>query len=471
MDGSPDGSISLQPGLSPVTETVLIILFVIFVILGAYFAGSESCFSAMNKIRMKSRAENEGDKKAKNAMFIANNFERALTTLLIGNNITHIAAASVATLYVTKKFSGPSVDQDAVTLISTFVTTGIVFLFSEMIPKSFANDRADSMAMSCAASLRALMKVLAPFVAFFTAISDFFSKLFKAEEDPSITEDELVQIIENAEKQDVINDEQSDLLKSVLEFPDKTAEDVMTMRNDIVHLDIHLSNRALIEAIKTIPHSRILITNGSLDNVVGVLPIRRFLRAYRQDKRVDKRTVMLKPHFINCTDSIQELLDSMRQHKIYLGIVKDRDGHVAGVVTIEDFLEELVGEIWDEEDIVDFDFYKLGGNKFSVAAKLKTAEVFERMGIKMEDSRIAGYTLGVWVTQRFGRLPEKDESFIYDHCEITIDKVSKTRILSCIIHLMDDEELAERLAELEEEADPEKKEHSRGRDNSEEDEK
>ncbi|MCQ2427619.1 MAG: hemolysin family protein [Clostridia bacterium] len=425
------------------TETVLIVLFVVFVILGAYFAGSESCFSAMNKIRMKSRAENDGDKKAKNAMFIANNFERALTTLLIGNNITHIAAASVATLYVTEKFADGQVSGDTLTLISTFVTTGIVFLFSEMIPKSFANDRADSMARVCAASLRSLMKLFSPLVAFFTAISDFFTKLFKAEEDPSITEDELVQIIETAEEQDVINDEQSDLLKSVLEFPEKTAEDVMTMRDDIVYLDVHLSNQELIEAIKTIPHSRIPIVNGSLDNVVGVLPIRKFLRAYRQDKRVDKRTVMLKPHFINCTDSIQELLDSMRQHKIYLGIVRDSDGKVAGVVTIEDFLEELVGEIWDEEDVVDFDFYKLGGNRFNVSASLYTADVFAKIGIPLKDRRIGAYTVGVWVAQYFGRLPEADESFIYENLEITIDKVSSTRVLSVIIHLLDEEDLEE----------------------------
>ena len=140
MGDSPDGS-------SILFDTVLIILFVIFVILGGYFAGSESCFSAMNKIRMKSRAENDGDKKARSAMYIANNFERALTTLLIGNNITHIAAASVATLYFTRRFeySDSGLSQDSLTLISTFVTTGIVFLFSEMIPKSCANDRADSM--------------------------------------------------------------------------------------------------------------------------------------------------------------------------------------------------------------------------------------------------------------------------------------------------------------------------------------
>ena len=223
----------------------------------------------------------------------------------------------------------------------------------------------------------------------------YFSKLFKAGDDPSITEEELYEIIDTAEKQDVINDEQSDLLKSVLDFSDTTAGDVMTMRDDIVYFDIMLSNRQLIDRIKEIPHSRILITNGSLDNVIGVLPIRKFLRAYMKDRKVDKRSVLLKPSFVRTTDNIRQLLDTLRQHKIYLAIVKDDVGKVAGVVTIEDFLEELVGEIWDEEDVVDYDFYKLGGNRFSVSARLRTGEAFERMGVELDDPRIAGYTVGV----------------------------------------------------------------------------
>ena len=424
-----------------------LVIFVILVILGGYFAGSESCFSAMNKIRIKKKAENDGDKRAKNAMYISNTFDRAITTLLIGNNITHIAAASVATLFVTLQSSHghfQSIDEDALTLLTTVITTGIVFLFSEMIPKSLANDRSDTMALSLAPSLLLLMKAFSPLVSFFTHIANVFTRLFKDDEDPSFTEEELKEIINTAEEQDVINNEQSDLLKSVLDFPETYASDVMTMRDDIVHLDIRLSNREMIDRIKSIPHSRILITDKTIDNVVGVLPIRRFLRAYMKNPKVDKRSVMYKPHFVDPHARIDELLDSMRQHKIYLGIVRDEEKKVVGVVTIEDFLEELVGEIWDEEDIVDYDFFKLGGNKFSVSASLRTSEVFERMGIKCPDNRIAGYTLGVWVTETLGHLPEKGESFIYgENLEITVEKVSKTRILTVIIHIMDEDDLAE----------------------------
>ena len=328
---------------------MLIAIFVIFVVLGGYFACAESAFSAMNKIRIKNLADN-GNRKAKNAMYVANNFDRALTTLLIGINITHIAAASVSTLYVTRIFGDNM--SEAATLACTFITTGIVFLFSEMIPKSFANDRPDTVALLTASSMIFMMKVFYPLAKVFGIISSFFSRLFKHEETPSITEEELYEIIDTAEEQGVMNEEQSDMLKSALDFDETCARDVMTMRDDIQYIDVSLSNREIIDRIKSIPHSRILVCDGTLDNVVGVLPIRKFLRAYIRDKKVNIRSVLLKPHFVKSTDNIDDLLDAMRQHKIYLGIVRDENNSVCGIVTIEDFLEELVGEIWDEEDVV-----------------------------------------------------------------------------------------------------------------------
>ena len=439
-------------GVSSIGNIICIVLFVLFVVLGGYFAGSESCFSAVNKIRIKSLAENEGNRRARIVMYITNGFDRALTTLLIGNNITHIAAASVATLFVTNVFGS----SDTVTLVSTFVTTGIVFLFSEMIPKSFANDRSETMSLACAPSLRFLMKVFSPLVAFFTAISDFVSRLFKSEEKPTITEDEFIDIIDNAEEQKVINDEESDLMKSVLDMAETTASDVMTMREDIVSLDIHLSNRQIVDALKNIRHSRVLITDGSPDRVVGVLPVRKFIRAYMNNRKFDKRSVLLKPHFVNPHDTIDELLDSMRQNKIYLGIVRDEQKKVCGIVTIEDFLEELVGEIWDEEDVVDYDFYKLGGNRFSVSASLKVADVFARIGVPLPERGTEGKSIGVWATQKFGRIPEEDESFVLGNLEIIVEKINATRILKLIVHVMDEEDLAELAKEAAENAEAEK---------------
>lgn len=412
---------------------LLIAIFVICNIISAYLAASESSFASVSKIRFKTRADN-GDRKAKSVLYIINNFDRALTTILIGINVTHLAAASVATLFVAERWG----TSDSVTLITTFVTTFIVFLVSEMIPKSFANDRVDTVAVFSAPILRFLMKILFPLVWIFNVVTRLASKIFKAKEIPSITEEELYDIIDTAEEQGVMNEEQSELLRSVLDFPDTHASDVMTMRDDIAYLDINMSNKELIKRIKDIPHSRIPIVNGSLDNIVGILPARKFLRSYITNPNIDIRTILLKPHFVKCNDSIDELLDTMRQHKIYMGIVRDKNSKVCGIVSIEDFLEELVGEIWDEEDKYDRNFYKLGGNSFFASAMLDVGDVFERMGIEKPDPRISSLKLGVWVSEHFGKLPDKEDSFIYRNVEVTVDKLFKTRIAALTLHIIDD---------------------------------
>ena len=168
--------------------------------------------------------------------------------------------------------------------------------------------------------------------------------------------------------------------------------------------------------------------------------IRNYLRAYIKDKNVNMRTVMLKPHFVRCTDNIDDLLDSMRQHKIYLGIVRDENNRVCGIVTIEDFLEELVGEIWDEEDVVEEDFIKLGGNRFLVSPTLTLGDVFERMGVELPANadRAASQPVGVWVQERFGRLPEEDESFMFGNVEVSVDEVSDTRVTGLIFRIVDE---------------------------------
>lgn len=415
---------------------MLIAIFVFFVVLGGYFACAESAFSAMNKIRIKNLAEN-GDKRAKNAMFVSNNFDRALTTLLIGINITHIAAASVSTLYVTELFGDNM--SEAATLVCTFVTTGIVFLFSEMIPKSFANDRPDTVALFTASGMRLMMKLLYPLAMFFGCISSFFSRLFKHEEAPSITEEELYDIIDTAEEQGVMNEEQSDMLKSALDFDETCARDVMTMRDDIRYIDIKLTNKQVVEQIRAIPHSRILVCDDKLDNVIGVLPIRKFLRAYIKDPKVSLRSILIKPHFVKASDNIDDLLDSMRQHKIYLGVVKDDLGKVCGIVTIEDFLEELVGEIWDEEDVVEENFIKLGGNRFIVSPTMSLGEAFERIGAKLPEDvmRSAAQPMGVWVQERFGRLPDESEMLVCGDVEISVDEVNETRVTRLLLHIID----------------------------------
>ena len=327
---------------------LLIGLFVLCVIFSAYFSASESGFARMNKIRMKNRAD-DGDKKAKNAVYISNNHDKALTAILIGNNIVNIGAASIATLIMSELLT--DIDPETVTALTTVITTVIVFVFGEMIPKTFANDKPDKMARFSAGILRAIMTILKPLVFLFNLISTAASKLFKGEDTPSISEEDLIEIIEKAEEQGVVDEEQSDLLLSVLDFQDKTAADVMTPREKIDSVDINMSAKEIINILKNTSYSRMPVTNGSLDHIIGIMSTRTFLKEYMANKNFDLRSTLSKPHYVRTCDEIHDLLDNMRSHKKYIAIVRDESNKVQGLVTIEDFLEELVGEIWDEDDV------------------------------------------------------------------------------------------------------------------------
>ncbi len=328
---------------------LLIGLFVLCIIFSAYFSASESAFARMNKIRMKTRAD-DGDKKAKNAMYISNNHDKALTAILIGNNIVNIGAASIGTLLMTKWLT--DIDADTVTVLTTIVTTVIVFIFAEMTPKTFANDKPDAMARFSGSILRMIMAILKPLVYLFNLISSAVSRLFKGENAPSISEEDLIEIIEKAEEQGVVDEEQSDLLLSVLDFEDTTAAEVMTPCEKIESIDLKLSNKEIIDFLKNNSYSRIPVINGTMDQVIGILSTRAFLKAYMVNKNFDLRSILSKPHYVKTTDGIHDLLDNMRNHKKYMAIVRNEENRVMGLVTIEDFLEELVGEIYDEGDIV-----------------------------------------------------------------------------------------------------------------------
>lgn len=328
---------------------LLIGLFVLCVIFSGYFSASESGFARMNKIRMKNRAD-DGDRKAKNAMYISNNHDKALTAILIGNNIVNIGAAAIGTLLMTEWLT--NFDPDTITLITTLVTTVIIFIFGEMIPKTFANDRPDAMSRFSAGILRMIMTILKPLVFLFNLISSAASKIFKGEDTPSISEEDLIEIIEKAEEQGVVDEEQSDLLLSVLDFQDTTAAEVMTAREQVEAIDIKHNNKEILNILKNTTYSRMPVINGSLDQIVGILSTRSFLRAYLADKNFDIRTILSKPHYVKSSDGIHSLLDNMRNHKKYMAIVRNESNHVVGIVTIEDFLEELVGEIYDEDDVV-----------------------------------------------------------------------------------------------------------------------
>ncbi len=420
---------------------LLLTLFLILILISAYFSASESAFSRVNLIRMRSRAES-GNKRAKSVIFISEHYEKALTTLLIGNNITNIAAAAVATLFATRAFSDGN--QDTVTVLCTVITTLIVFMGGEMTPKSLANDRSDEVAEFSAPILRFLMKILTPFSAFFMKISGFVTGFFKKSDKPSISEDELYDIIDTIEDEGVVDEDQSDLLKSALEFDDTTAADVMTMRRDIYALDVSLPTAEILKEIQNCNHTRIPVYEGDIDHIIGILQIRRFLKAYLKDPAVDLRGQLYEPFFVTPDAKIDDLLSTMRQHRFYLAIVRDeKQKQTLGIVTIEDFLEELVGEIWDEDDTYDRNFIKLGGNRYQINPRFTVRDAFARIGVSITEPAATKQSLASWINQYYlrtrGTPPEEEDTFRFAGVEVEVIAVKDGRVTEVVLHNLNDE--------------------------------
>jgi len=331
-----------------------IILLAILLLGAAYCAASEISYAAMNKIRIKNYAEN-GDKRAATAMYISNHFDQVLTTLLISNNVTHISFGSLAAL-ISIQFWGPESVK-----YTTIVTAVFVFLFSEMIPKSYGKANSEKFALAVAGSLRTLMKILSPFTFFFMSISRILSKLFPENQEPDITEEELYDIIETAEEEGVLDQGKQQLVHSALNFDGITVGDIYTKRSDIVAVDINSTHPEILHKIKTQKYSRLPVYKDNLDNIVGILHVRRFLKVYITQKSFDLQSLLLLPHYVNQKTPIGDLLREMSSKKIHMSIVTDDSGKVIGIVTIEDILEELVGEIWDENDVVNEELTALAG--------------------------------------------------------------------------------------------------------------
>ena len=421
------------------------IIFIICVLGGAYFAAAESSFSAVNKIKIKSLAE-DGKKSAKGVLSILNKFEKALTTLLIGNNVTKIAGATVFTLLATNIFReqfGKSEEYLAsfeFSMVCSIMSTVIIFLFSEMIPKSFANDRSETFSLLSQGSLRFLIKIFMPLSAFFNLISDTATKLFgKKEAEPTITEDELAEIIETAEEEGVVDGEQSDMFKSALEFTRTTAGEIMTMEKDMNTVSVNASPSEILPLLLNTVHSRLPVKAANSDRIVGILRVRTYLKEYRKRQNVNVRSVMTTPYIVRDNAKIDNLLSHMRQHKIQMAIVQDEKRRVVGLVTIEDILEELVGEIYDEEDIVDKNFCALGGNKYIVNTRMLIEDVYERMGIGKAPRQIAQKPLLSVMLEKIGRLPEEDEDFFYEGMKITPKTVVSGKPTEVCIQILDDD--------------------------------
>ena len=331
---------------SPIPEpgNFLLPLFLYFLLLlgAAFFASSESALSSVNRIRIKTRAE-DGDKRAEKVQYILDHFDDALSAILVGNNIMHIGCASFATVTATRLWG-----QGAVA-IATVVTTLIVFFLAEMIPKTFARACSEQFSLFCAPVLRLLMRFLTPIGRFFGNIRRLIMK--NAPSSPTVTEEELHDIIDNiGTEENGVDEDTAELVQSALEFTETPAGEIFTPWEKVLCVSTAMSPKKIADVIESCPHSRLPVINGS-GEVIGLLQIRKYLKEYiRRHGHVSLKLVMDRPYFVPTGLPIDTLLESMSQSKTHAAVVRSDSGEPVGLLTVEDILEELVGEIYDEEE-------------------------------------------------------------------------------------------------------------------------
>ena len=397
------------------------ILLVVLIALSAFFSASETAFSSVNKIRLKNYAS-DGNRKAERALKIAEDFDRMLSAILIGNNIVNIASASIGTVIFTKLFGV------AGAAVSTVVMTIVVLIFGEILPKSYAKENSEKVTMSFAAPLNVVMVVLTPLVWIFTKLQSLV-KSKKGEEDaPSVTQEELKFIIEEIEDEGVLQESESELLQSALEFQEITVDEILTPRVDLVAADVNDS----VEEIKALfmehRYSRIPIYEKTVDSIIGVLWERDFFRELINGNEVDIRSLTRKTIFVPEKQLISSLMRELQMSKIHMAVVTDSYGGTVGIVTLEDIVEELVGEIWDEKDEVVETIIKVAENEYIVDADLNIFDMLEELEIEIKDFEPESNTVGGWVLEEMKKIPEQGESFEYEMLTVTIEEVGEKRV-------------------------------------------
>lgn len=319
------------------------LLYLFFLLCSAYCACSETAYTAVSRVRLRTMAD-KGSKRAKKALWICDRFDKTLTTILIGNNVFHAACASLSALLVLRKFDAEHV------IYGTLLTTFIVYLFAEMIPKSLAKARPDGLALFFAPSMVILVKVLTPVSALFSGISAVLSRFFASDGEKTVTEEDLLNIIETIEDEGILEPEKQALVNSAMQFREKLAEDIMVPMKDVVRVSSTTPMNELAELVKTTPYSRLPIYEGREDNIIGILPVNLFLSQYVAGKPILLRKLLMKPYVFDSRTEISLLLQRMRLNKLHMVFVTDEHRRKVGIITMEDLLEELVGEIQDESD-------------------------------------------------------------------------------------------------------------------------
>ena len=403
----------------------------------AFFSASEMSYSACSALRLEN-LEEEGSRQAKTARYILEHFDDALSTILIGNNLVNIASSSLASVLLILLLGAGAGEQYA--WASTAVMTILVIICGETIPKITAKKNANRFALSFAYPVRVLMVFLAPVVWVVVKLIRLLMFPFKGseeEEDPEAAVEELQNIIETAEDEEVLDEERSELVRSAIDFSDVMASEVMTARVDVYAIDIEDDWEKILAQVDESPYSRLPVYQESIDNIIGVLYLNRFLKALTESDHTDIRSLLMPPVYIYKTMKLPDVLNRLRKAKQHLAVVSDEYGGTLGVVSMEDVMEQIVGDIWDETDTVEQEVVQRAENEFEVDGDMVIADFLELVGIREEDFEAESETVGGWTVEMFGEFPKAGDSFSYQNMDLTVLSMDGRRVEKVLVKLHD----------------------------------
>ena len=396
------------------------VALVVLVAFSAFFSASETAFSSLNQIRLKSRAE-DGDNSAARVLAMAEKYDKLLSTILIGNNIVNIAAASIGTIIFTKMLGA-----ERGATVSTMVLTIVVLIFGEVTPKSLAKEMPETIATAVAPVLSLLMLVLTPLTWLFSQWKRLLSHFVHSSESDTITEGELMTMVSEAESDGELTDRESELIRSAIEFDDVEVEEILTPRVDVVAVEDDISLEELAQTFAESGYSRLPVYHGTIDNIIGVVHEKDFYIA--RLKKATKIDDLVAPTlYTTGSTQISQLLRTLREQHHHMAVVVDEYGGTEGIITLEDILEELVGEIWDEHDEVTEDFRKQSDGSWLVSGSASVDDLFETLDLP-EDEDIDSNTVNGLVQEKTCHLPKVGDHFSLGEYDGVVTRTARRRV-------------------------------------------
>ncbi len=417
------------------TWLIYVAALLVLVVFSAFFSGSEIAYSSANPLRLKRVYNETKSQKARLAVYISEHYDRALSSILIGNNLVNLASSTLSTqLFILLLADRGIVGENTAAALSTAAITVFVLIFGETVPKLSAKEDPERFAVEVSRPLRGIMIIFSPIVFVVMKLIGKLSKRWKTEQDDdAVTEDDLSEIIDTVEDEGVIDEDTSELLQSALDFPDICAYEIITPRVDMVAIDIEDSREEIMQVVESSVYSRLPVYEGSIDNIIGVLHLNQFLKALAAGEEFDIRSKLLPVVFLHKTTILPQALRELREKKLHLAIVTDEYGGTMGLITMEDILEQLVGDIWDETDEIEDEIVQLAPDMYEVDGNMRIYDFLEEFEIDDRDFDDDNATVGGFAIEQLGGYPARGESFDFEHLTITIKQLQNLRVTRVLV--------------------------------------